>query len=60
MRNARTVVLLTAIAGIAGFAAYFLLNRRTDRPPAPGIAASLAESRAARVSALVFAHTPPR
>ena len=54
MSKARTVVLVVAIAGIAGFAAYFLLNRRTEQPPALGIAASLAESRAARVSALRY------
>src|SRR6187397_2308731 len=54
MRKARTVVLLVAIAGIAGFGAYFLLNRRTEQPPALGIAASLAESRAARVTALRY------
>jgi aminopeptidase N len=54
MSKARTVVLVVAIAGLAGFAAYFLLNRRTEQPPALGIAASLAESRAARVSGLLY------
>jgi aminopeptidase N len=54
MRKARTVVLVVGIGLIAGFAAYFLLNRRTEHPPALGIAASLAESRAARVTALRY------
>jgi aminopeptidase N len=54
MAKARTIVLVVAIAGLAGFAAYFLMNRRTERPAALGIAASLAESRAARVSGLRY------
>ena len=52
MSRARTLTLVIAIALLAGWSAYFLLNRRTPQPPAMGIAVSLAESRAARVSAL--------
>ena len=54
MRTARTAVLVVAISLIVGFSAYFLLNKRTPGPPAPGIALSLAESRAQRISDLRY------
>src|SRR5262245_59265776 len=57
MSRARTLVLLIAIGLLAGWSAYYLMHRRTEQPPALGIAASLAESRAARVSALRYAVT---
>ena len=54
MPKARNVILVVVISFIAGFAWYFIKNRRTVEPPAAGIALSLAESRAARISDLRY------